>query len=198
MERYTIEGTTLTNIANAIRSKTGSTEPIQVMEMANEISNIDGAGENVTTETNEYTAKVAQLESAVTALEAELQDKASGGGSVETCTVTFDNISYDCPIVVVSAMVAENGIHQTYTLFKDTVYGLYTIDIPNVVCGSEIGLGSIFGAGAGIEPYIDINGTASFKAWSRLDAIHTNFMTLTFTAPSVPNENCTISFCGNV
>lgn len=90
MERYTIEGTTLTNIANAIRSKTGSTEPIQVMEMANEIGNINGAGENVTAETNDYTAKVAQLESAVTALEMELAGKASGGGrNLETCDVTF-------------------------------------------------------------------------------------------------------------
>lgn len=44
MERYIIEGTTLTNIANAIRSKTGNTEPIQVMEMASEISSISGGG----------------------------------------------------------------------------------------------------------------------------------------------------------
>lgn len=48
-------------------------------------------GEDVTTETNDYTTKITQLESAVTALETELQGKASGGGgSVETCTVTIE------------------------------------------------------------------------------------------------------------
>lgn len=96
MKRYTIEGTTLTNIANAIRSKTGSTEPIQVMEMANEIGNINGTGEDVTAETNDYTTKVAQLESAVTALETELAGKASGSGAnFETSIVTI-NVPIEC------------------------------------------------------------------------------------------------------
>lgn len=47
--------------------------------------------EDVTTETAEYTTKLASLETAVAALETELEGKASGGsggGSVETCTVT--------------------------------------------------------------------------------------------------------------
>lgn len=50
-----------------------------------------GSGEDVTNETNTYTAKLASLETAVAALETELEGKASGGsgGSVETCTVTL-------------------------------------------------------------------------------------------------------------
>lgn len=52
--------------------------------------------EDVTEETNAYTDKIASLESAVTALETELQGKASGGGSgggsVETCTVTIKQV----------------------------------------------------------------------------------------------------------
>ena len=121
-----------------------------------------------------------------------------GGDAVETCTVTFDNISWDCPIVVVSAIVVENGIYQTYINFSDSVDQLYTITIPNVVCGSEIGLGSCFYAGYGVAPYIEISGTASFNSWKWLSGVNTTFMTMTFTAPSVPNENCTISFAGNV
>lgn len=42
-----------------------------------------GTGEDVTTETNAYTTKIASLETAVTALENELAGKASGGGSGE-------------------------------------------------------------------------------------------------------------------
>lgn len=49
-------------------------------------------GEDVTSETIAYTTKLATLETAITALETELQGKASGGsggGSVETCTFEF-------------------------------------------------------------------------------------------------------------
>lgn len=48
--------------------------------------------EDVGTETNAYTTKLASLETAITALENELEGKASGGSggaSVETCTVYF-------------------------------------------------------------------------------------------------------------
>ena len=37
MARYSIEDTTLTNIANAIREKTGDANPIKVGDMAGEI-----------------------------------------------------------------------------------------------------------------------------------------------------------------
>lgn len=40
-------------------------------------------GEDVTAETNEYTDKLATLETAITALETELEGKAAGGTSVE-------------------------------------------------------------------------------------------------------------------
>lgn len=53
--------------------------------------NVASTGEDVTAETNEYTEKIAQLTTAVTALESELAGKASGGsgGTIETCTVTI-------------------------------------------------------------------------------------------------------------
>lgn len=55
---------------------------------------VNVAGEDVTDETNAYTSKLATLETAITALETELQGKASGGSggggeSVETCTVSI-------------------------------------------------------------------------------------------------------------
>jgi len=48
--------------------------------------------EDVATETSEYTTKLSSLETAITALETELAGKASGGsggGSIDTCTVTI-------------------------------------------------------------------------------------------------------------
>jgi hypothetical protein len=52
--------------------------------------------EDVGTETNAYTNKLASLNTAITALETELQGKASGGsggGNIDTCTVTLTNAS---------------------------------------------------------------------------------------------------------
>jgi hypothetical protein len=51
-----------------------------------------GSGEDVTAETNAYTEKLTQLESAITALETELEGKTSGGGSVTTATVTLHSV----------------------------------------------------------------------------------------------------------
>lgn len=52
-------------------------------------------GEQVTEETNAYTAKIAALETAIIALENELDDKASGGsgGSVEIGKFTIDALT---------------------------------------------------------------------------------------------------------
>lgn len=54
---------------------------------------VNVAGEDVSAETDAYTSKLATLETAITALENELQGKAAGGGSgggSETYTVTID------------------------------------------------------------------------------------------------------------
>ncbi len=65
MARYSIEDTTLTNIANAIREKTGRIEAIYVANMADEIRGISGGGETpanpiiealLVTENGTYTA----------------------------------------------------------------------------------------------------------------------------------------------
>ena len=51
MPIYAIEGQQLTNIADAIRSKTGGTDTLSVDEMVTEITNIKGGGEIVVSET---------------------------------------------------------------------------------------------------------------------------------------------------
>jgi hypothetical protein len=70
-----------------------------------------GSGEDVTTETNAYTSKLATLETAVAALESELAGKASGSGSVTLTTGSFT--------------ITDNGMHEpgvnAYTLTSDTL-----------------------------------------------------------------------------
>lgn len=58
MAEYLIQDTTLTEIADAIRAKTGKTDAIPTTDMASEIAGIQTG---------------------------------TGGGSVETCTVTYNN-----------------------------------------------------------------------------------------------------------
>lgn len=84
MAKYVIDEKTLTDIAESIRQKKGTTADITPEDMPSEIAGIT-TGEDVTAETNEYTAKLEALETAITELEAELQGKASG--------VTLDEIA---------------------------------------------------------------------------------------------------------
>jgi hypothetical protein len=58
--------------------------------------------EDVGTETSAYTTKLESLETAVAALETELQGKASGGsGGAKTCTVTIEQLSlYGIPYII--------------------------------------------------------------------------------------------------
>jgi hypothetical protein len=95
---------------------------------------VNVAGEDVTTETNAYTTKLATLETAITALETELQGKASGGssdgGSIETCSVTVS--------------CEDGACYPAYTQYVDgniiSNYGFcgpgYPVTINNVICGS--------------------------------------------------------------
>ena len=84
MIKYSIEDTTLTDIADAIRSKTGETSPIAVPEMAEKIKSIEGGG--VSSVANNliltlfrkavYTEDVSEM---ITALEATLSGSGDSG-----------------------------------------------------------------------------------------------------------------------
>ena len=96
-----------------------------------------GGGEDVTAETNEYTEKITQLENAVTALESELADKASGGsggGSVDTCTIKVFDYYNQSNIAVYTAYV--NGSF-TAVLEGNQLYSFDGV-LENVVCGSAV------------------------------------------------------------
>ena len=85
-------------MSNKSQLQTNNTKVASLIEVLK--SKATATGEDVTEETSAYTAKIASLETAVTALETELAGKASGGSgaggaNIETCVVAVHG---DCSI----------------------------------------------------------------------------------------------------
>lgn len=97
------------------------------------------SGEDVTAETNTYTEKIAQLTTAVTALETELAGKASGGGassggSIEVWTGTVFGsrglgLTSECTVHYIDGELR----HQTFIAESQTDYPI------TILAGSFIG-----------------------------------------------------------
>lgn len=118
-----------------------------------------------------------------------------GGGDVpETCTVKFDNESMDgmSPFICVTATVFENGSQKPY-IFNDRI-GVYSLVVPNVVCGSVMSIiSNMYSNG---DPYVEIDGSASLVAsyalfWPAASG-DLQIASSVFIAPSVAGEECTI------
>ena len=103
MANYLIQDSTLTGIANAIRSKTGSSNPILVEDMADEISSISGGGGGGSPVTLTYTE--------------------IGNDDSQTGTITFTGDYHDYPLVkfrmVNTSTSAEEEIIITPRLIDD-------------------------------------------------------------------------------
>jgi hypothetical protein len=110
-----------------------------------------GSGEDVTEETSAYTEKLATLETAIAALETELEGKASGGsGEVATCTIeivneTIGNPLFESNLDYLWFVAYENGEYKGYggaaesfgqNLPADFDWYAEKITLNNVVCGS--------------------------------------------------------------
>lgn len=80
-------------VTNAQRIQANNAELREAIELAEKLPEAGTAGgEDVTAETDAYTEKLTALETAITALETELEGKAAGGGvSVETYTGTISS-----------------------------------------------------------------------------------------------------------
>lgn len=167
MARYSVEDTTLTNIADAIRSKTGESGVILVNEMAEKISGISsggsGGGSMVETCTVRLSAEVGFLLSPVypsdivyTAVENEqIVCKASGNGEI---------------------IAEDNG----------------DVILNNVICNSMIVWCDYCGITWGIK---NIEGTATLFHYRDPEETVTEAVRLYFIkAPSVAGEVCTIYF----
>lgn len=146
---------------------------------------VNVAGEDVASETNAYTAKLATLETAISALETELQGKASGGsgggGSVETCTVT---IVSQLGGYIWAAYATQYNNEQINPYIYNT-NDRKQLTIENVLCNSSIVL---YASYRPIVPAYSISGTALSMS---NDANVTGYWA--FSAPSVSGETCTIT-----
>jgi hypothetical protein len=141
-EKVIINKPDMVELANEIRSKAGKTNSMNLKQLKNAVSGITG-GEDVSAEVGAYTTELAELTSAVSALEQELQGKAaggSGGGSVNTCTVTMKHYpSYSSDYLFISiaySTIDSNG--NIVTINKNSGFESDTIILENVVCNTPI------------------------------------------------------------
>lgn len=82
MANVLVEETSLSNIANAIRSKNGTATKYKPSEMANAISNIT-TSEDLTNELTTQNTLITTQETTIDDIVSALQGKGSGGGSTE-------------------------------------------------------------------------------------------------------------------
>ena len=127
-----------TNIANAIRAKTGSTEPIIAEDFPSAIEAIPvGGAVDLDAEVTEQETIAASQDALVGDIMAALEGKAVGGGSsVNTCTVNINN-TYAEQTLCIDYTTFENG--SIVTKYMGTIPQGDT-KLTNVVCNSLIGL----------------------------------------------------------
>lgn len=133
MAKYVIEDTTLTGIANAIRAKTGSTDPIPVTDMASQIAAITGGGseETVTTIFEEQTVEgfVDASEVGTGPWIADGIDATSPIVVGETYLVLWDDAEYEC---VADEMEMDGGVTIPY-IGNPSWYGAEDNGLPFLV-----------------------------------------------------------------
>lgn len=121
---------------------TNTTSLEEILNTVNSLPNAGSGGEDVTAETEAYTAKIASLETAVTALESELEGKASGGSSeIATCTVDIKMNGYNIaphlfyPKKVGNEIIPIEFWNSGYEDFDDGTIGVRLLDC---VCNTII------------------------------------------------------------
>lgn len=169
MARYSIEDTTLTNIANAIRSKTGGTESIMVSDMPDQISSISGTkswndledrpfyDESVTIEWDGNTEGKVETEFEgislvkVSDLMPERSDVLGGtidflyNGDLQTLTITEDMLIDLTPMGMPVFAICEGSVVIVYEPIPDTFdeTGTYFMNMPDLAVNTKLTYSSI-------------------------------------------------------
>ena len=103
MTNYIISRGKLDTLSSKIKQVSGNNNPLTFDEMISSIptpspDNGTGQAEDVTAETNIYTTKLVELNTAITELEQELEGKAAGnGGSSSTYNVDVVDVTISVP-----------------------------------------------------------------------------------------------------
>lgn len=173
MDKYSIRDTTLTDIADAIRSKTKETGEIKVNEMAGKIGGISGSSEDLT-------AVLDAQQQLISELRTELEGKTSGGGaSVETCTV---NVNYDKYVRKICYTRFTNGIIEAVAINSLESGTTYTLN--NVVCGSAV---TVYTNNSMIEAAIQI-----LPSTITINPLVLHGQIVVFAAPTQTNSEVTV------
>ena len=136
---------------------------------------------------------------------AALEGKSKEENPIETCSMSFSNLGMtECNIVFVFAETYENGQKQIYMYTYDDANPndkIYDLTINNVICGTPIVFAfDQYWSQSRNVPYYEISGDAVLKGTSVFDInpaatfYEACFISL-FTAPNIPNQDCTINFC---
>ena len=126
----------------------------------------------------------------------------SGTTNIQTCTVRFDNesLSADCDILAIVASVFENGEFNTHGAFASDLINRDgfgpSATLSNVVCGTKIYLIASIPYYTSVGAYVEIDGSAALESERSISTTYDRAL-LTFNAPSVAGEECTIYFAYN-
>ena len=178
-------------IADAIRSKTGSSEKMNGLTgIANAVNEI-GTGENLDAEIN---AQAELIDTLLTTLD----EKAGvGGGEINTCTMRFVDDG-DIGYTHYHYIKCVNGVMSMETINNGDPYGDYMsgfdITIENIVCGSLIYFAwSNRGSGFN-DPYVTISGSQTSHQVAERDGVVLE--SCLFVAPEEPDVTCTVTLIG--
>jgi hypothetical protein len=101
--------------------------------------NVASTGEDITDETNAYTTKLASLETAISALETELEGKASGGsggdeGTINVCTISMSQYG-GVGLNTWFTVIDDTGSITTKNMVMEGMR-IGMVECLNIVCGS--------------------------------------------------------------
>lgn len=145
------------NLCNNIRDLTGTTGVIKSGDLVQKVGDVaENGGEDVTDETNAYTNKLVTLETAISALETELEGKASSGsgggasGWINVASLPTTNArAIDPDSTIYYYEVPENCIGVIFIGLSDTFSTAMTYNtgltrkINNVFSNLTLGPGSL-------------------------------------------------------